>query len=267
MDATPPMSYPREKGSPVHEMPLESEGPIDFFPNVCLRSHWDPTAILQRTLPAGYVAQPLDPRPWTRICMEYTTAGEQEQAPTTNPAIVMPGGGGFYPPDKYMAAIDTESKLRALDRPLGISEKKQWTPNEQGDMFNSQIIVSRPAANPAQIEELAYPRALLRTAPYDCREMNDQYNVAVTSDYIFNNATKQDRYKQMNKPYKPAPASAPIQAAVERIRSDLDFSAAPVETPGTYEKLARNQRQELILGVEPVPTGASKYDTHFAPRG
>jgi hypothetical protein len=199
--------------------------------------------------------------------MEYTTAGEQEQAPVTDPTIVMPSGGGFYPPDKYMMAIDDESKLRALDRPLGISEKKQWTPNVKGDMFNSQVLVSRPAANPAQIEELAYPRALLRNAPYDCRQINDQYNTSVSSDYIFNNATKQDRYKQMNKPYKPASANGPIQAAAENIRADLDFSAAPLETHGTNEKRAKNQRQELILGIEPVPTGASRYDTHFAPRG
>ena len=266
MDPTPPMSYPREKGSPVLEVPLNNEGPSDFFPSVCLQSHWDPTAILRRTLPAGYVAQPLDPRPWTRICLEYTTAGDQEPAPETDPNIVMPSGGSMYPPDKYLKAIDNESKLRALDRPLGTCEGNQWQPDTNGDMFNSRILVPQGKTDPTKIEELAYPRALLRTAPYDCRQQNDTYNVSVSSDYKFNNATKQDRYKQMNKPTKPAPAAGVIQAAIEIIRPDLNFAAAPFDTPGSYEKQARNDRQDLILGIEPVPTGASKYDSHFAPR-
>lgn len=244
------------------------EGPADFFPAVCLQSHWDPTAILKRTLPQGYVPQPMDPRPWTRICLEYTTAGEQEEAPPTDPSVVMPGGGQFYPPGRYSQAIDDESKLRALDRPLGTCEGNQWEPNFNGDMFNGRLLVpERQGSSSSRIEELSYPKALLRSGPYDCRAANDAYNVSVSSDYNFNNATKQDRYKQMNKGSKPAPPEKPLVAAPENLRPDLTFNAGPPVPADvkSYENKAKNIRQELITNAT-EPSATSRYDTHFAPR-
>jgi len=286
MEAVPPKSYPREKGSPVYGLPLESEGPTDFFPSVCLKYHWDPTSILRWTLPEGYVAQQLDPRPWTRICMEYTTAGEEQAPQHTDPNIVMPPGGKFYPPDRYTAAIDDESKLRVLDRPLGTCEGNQWEPNIEGDMYNSRPLVPKgqSASDPSKIQELAYPRALLRSGPgpYECREENDKYNVSVSSDYLFNNATKQDRYKQMNKPTKPGPPEGSLKASPERMRPDLTFNAASTATsnPTTYEISYKNQRQAMLVAevaptrFDKVPTNPNPtdkkygpYDTHFAPRG
>lgn len=226
---TPATSYPTKLGSPVMSLPFQQEGPADFFPPVCLKTHWDPTMILKRTLPDGYVPQSTDPRPWARICMEYTTSGDQDTAPEVNPAIVMPMGGQFYPASKYKEAIDNESKLRTLDRPLGTCEGNQWLPNERGDMFNSRLLVPerKGAIDPTKIEELAYPKALLRSGPYDCRAENDAYAVRVSSDYMFNNATKQDRYKQMNKASKPAPPAAPLKAAPETLRPDLLLNAGP----------------------------------------
>ena len=52
MEAIREMTAPREKGSPVLDLPLSDEGPSDFFPAVCLQNHWDPTMILKRTLSA-----------------------------------------------------------------------------------------------------------------------------------------------------------------------------------------------------------------------
>jgi hypothetical protein len=224
---TPANSYPTELGSPVMSLPFQQEGPADFFPAVSLQTHWDPTMILKRTLPDGYVPQSTDPRPWTRICMEYTTAGEDSEAPDVNPNIVMPTGGEFYPASKYRAAIDDESKLRWLDRKLGTCEGNQWEPNEAGDMFNSRLLVPDRKIDPTKIQELAYPRALLRSGPYDCRAQNDAYAIQTSSDYIFNNATKQDRYKAMNKPVKPAAPSNPLKAAPEQLRPDLLLNAGP----------------------------------------
>ena len=249
MEAVPPKSYPRERGSPVYALPLASEGPTDFFPAVCLQSHWDASAILRRTLPEGYVPQPMDPRPWTRICMEYTTAGEQEPAPETDPSVVMPNGGQFYPPTAYAAAIDNESKLRWLDRPLGTCEGDQWEPSLRSDMYNSRILVPDHISDPSKIQELAYPRALLRSGPYDCREENDKYNVSVSSDYMFNNATKQDRYKAMNKPTKPASATESIKAALEIMRPDLTFNAGSPDLSQGYARVANNQRAGLIANA------------------
>lgn len=229
MESIPSMEFPREKGSPVLEMPLVNEGPTDFFPPVCLQSHWDPTMILKRTLPDGYVPQTTDPRPWTRICMEYTTAGEQDEAPPINPSIVMPNGGQFYPASRYMEAINNESKLRALDRPLGTCEGNQWEPSLNGDMYNARALVPDRAEplDPTKIQELAYPKALLRSGPYDCRAQNDSYAIQTSSDYMFNNATKQDRYKAMKKPTKPEAPSVPLKAAPELARPDLLLNAGP----------------------------------------
>lgn len=226
---TPATSYPTAKGSPVMSLPFQQEGPADFFPAVALKTHWDPTMILKRTLPDGYVAQSTDPRPWTRICMEYTTAGEQDTAPEVNPSIVMPMGGQFYPASKYMEAIDNESKLHWLDRPLGTCEGNQWQPNERGDMFNSRLLVPdrKGAIDPTKIEELAYPKALLRSGPYDCRAENDAIAVQASSDFMFNNATKQNRYKQMNKGTRPADPVVPLKAAPEQLRPDLLLNAGP----------------------------------------
>ena len=229
MDSLPAREIPREKGSPVLELPIKQEGPTEFYPPVCLQTHWDPTSILRWTLPEGYVPQTTDPRPWTRICMEYTTAGEQDDAPAVNPNIVMPTGGKFYPASRYIEAIDSESQLRVLDRPLGTCEGDQWMPTLRSDMYNSRILVPerKTPLKSGVIEELAYPRALLRSGPYDCRAENDLYAIKMSSDYMFNNATKQDRYKAMKKPVKPAPPSGSLKAAPEQLRPDLLLNAGP----------------------------------------
>lgn len=247
MDAIPPMNHPRESGSPVYTLPLQNEGPTPFYPPVCLKTHWDPTAILRRSLPEGYVAQPLDPRPWTRICMEYTTAGEQEQAPEVPAGAVLPSGGQFYPPGRYQTAIDEESKLRRLDRPLGTAEGNQWEPSLRSDMFDARILVSNRSlpSDPSRIHEMAYPKALLRSGPYDCRAAEDRLAKALTSDYMFNNATKQDRYKLMGKPAKPAAPSATLQAGPGKLRPDLDFSGRTPYKAGSYAQQAANAAADL----------------------
>lgn len=248
--ATPPINFPRERGSPVYQGPLASEGPAQFYPPVCLQSHWDPTAILRHTLPAGYVPQPLDPRPWTKVCMQYTTAGDNEPAPAVNNAIVLPSGGQFYPPGKYQAAIDQESQLRRMDRPLGTCEANQWEPSLRSDMFDARILVPRNTipSDPSRIQEVAFPKALLRAGPYDCREQADRYNMLTSSDYLFNNATKQDRYKAMKKATKPAAPEFPLKGVdPQSMRPDLDLKGSPPSyAPGSYEKQTAFERADLV---------------------
>jgi len=234
MDSIPPMNYPREGGSPVYGLPLQPEGPAPFFPPMCLKSHWDPTAILRKTLPDTYMAMPLDPRPWTRICLEYTTAGGQEAAPPVQKDAVLPSGGQFYPPDRYSAAIDAESALRRLDRPLGTCEGNQYFPNKAGDMYNSRILVPEraPPSNPAQIQEIAYPQVLLRNGPYPCRQEADDVNMRLSSEFMFNNATKQDRYRLMKKDARPKIATGAIVGSkMPNIRSDMYIAEVPTEFP------------------------------------
>jgi hypothetical protein len=161
--------------------------------------------------------------------MEYTTAGDDEAAPAVSNEIVMPSGGQFYPASRYAAAIDDESKLRALDRPLGTCEGNQWEPTLGSDMYDARKLVPTRGvpSDPSRIQEVAFPKALLRTGPYDCRAENDAYAIQTTSDYMFNNATKQDRYKAMKKPTKPGPPEGALKAAPETLRPDLLLNAGP----------------------------------------
>ena len=203
MDAVPPRNYPREKGSPVSTYPVNNEGPSPFHPSVCLKTHWDPTAILRHTVPDTTLALPLDPRPWARINMVYVNSATNEPAPEVSATAVLPPGGQFYPPSRFSAAIDNESQLRRLDRQLGLAEKNQYIPPIDGDMYMSKKLLPpyRQTRDSRFISELEYPKALLRAGPYPCRDEQDKINIGKDS-MLFYNATKQNRYKQVFKTKK-----------------------------------------------------------------
>jgi len=129
-------------------------------------------------------------------------------------------------------------------------------------MYTARMLIPDSVApsDPNKIQEIAYPRALLRSGPYQCREENDVYNVSVTSDFLFNNATKQDRYKQMNKSTRPAAPQVPLSAAPEPFRNDIFTQAGPPDPSRSVGPVHTNPSL-------PVPGGpVDKYDTHFAPR-
>lgn len=189
--AVVPRSYPTNKGSPVSGVPIGNEGPRPFFPPVKIRTHWDPTMVLRHTLPQGHISLPMDPRPWTRINMEYTTAGEEGPAPSADPSIVLPPGGANYPPNHYLQSIDDESQLRRLDRALGTAEASQYIPHR----LEESVVPTRHGRQSRFVSELESPQVLLRSGPYPCREEADLQNLS-RSPALFNNATKQDRYKQ-----------------------------------------------------------------------
>ena len=199
MEPVPPRNFPRVNGTPLQTLPIGrgEEDPHKVFPPVCLQTHWDPTMILRHSMPTEHLTMPMAPRPWTRICMEYTTAGENQPAPTVAESVMLPSGGQFYPPSRYQAAIDNESALRRLDRQLGTCETEQFLPSITGDMFNSKQLLPARSQQPDSrfISELAMPQALLRNGPYPCREEADIANVS-RSKKLFNNATKQERYNQ-----------------------------------------------------------------------
>lgn len=167
-------------------------------PPVCLRSHWDPEQIIRRTLPAGpALATPLDPRPWTKVCMEYVTSQDFEDAPRPSDDKVFPSGGTVYPPTRYREAIEKESSLRRLDRNLGICEDDQYVPSLQSDLYRPGLTIpDRPPPSDRFISELAMPAALLRpagSAGYACRAEQDSLACKL-SPALFNNTTKQNRY-------------------------------------------------------------------------
>jgi len=199
MELTSTDPTPRLGNSTANKASFGGSTTQPFFPPVCLQYHWDPTAILRRVVPQGPpVPLALDPRPWAKVCLEYVNSGQSsEQAPVPPANMVFPSGGEFYPPTRYSSAIDNESLLRRLDRPLGTCDAEQYEPNQRGDMYISNQLVPDRVYTPTteMVKELAMPKALLRAGLYDCRLDADKANWA-RSTSLFNNATKQQRYNQ-----------------------------------------------------------------------
>ena len=175
--------------------PLENQGPKNFFPPVCNKFHFDPTQIIRHTLPqtSGSIPLPLDPRPWTKICLEYVNSTTNEPAPNIDPNISFPAGGFFQDPNRYLASVDSESSLRRLDQPLRKCDIAQFEPNVNGDMFNSRILVTREKDKNFGIPEVSLPKVTITAGPYKCRSEADAINTSVSNKTFFN-TTKQDRY-------------------------------------------------------------------------
>jgi hypothetical protein len=165
----------------------------NLFPPVCIRSHWDPEQIIRRTLPSQQVGTPLDPRPYTRVCLQYVTSQEFEDAPRPSDDVVYPSGGTVYPPSRYREAVDNESLLRRLDRPLGTCERNQYIAPRSGDMYRQNVLVPDRLPQDKFVQELAFPMACMRDGPYDCVQ-EVQTAAWARSPRLFNNTTKQDRY-------------------------------------------------------------------------
>ena len=179
--------------------PINSEGPENFYPPVCNQFHFDPTLMIKHTLPEqNYnIPLPLDPRPWTKICLEYVNSTTNEPAPKVDPNIAFPAGGFFQDPNRYLNSIDSESQLRRLNQPLRKCDAGQYEPNNSGDMFNSRILVPTTNKFNQEIPEIAMPKALLTAGPYTCRAEADAVNMSLSTKPFFN-TTKQDRYYNKN---------------------------------------------------------------------
>jgi len=178
------------------KFPLENQGPADFFPPVCNQFHFDPTQVIRHTLPEQKyeIPLPLDPRPWTKVCLDYVNSSTNEPAPMIDPTIAFPAGGFFQDPNRYSASIDDESSLRRLDQRLRKCDNFQFEPNTNGDMFNSRLLVPTSSNTTySNIPDIAMPKVLMSVGPYKCRAEADAVNVAVNERPFFN-ATKQNRY-------------------------------------------------------------------------
>lgn len=167
----------------------------DLFPPICIKSHWDPTAILRHTLPDRQVTLPLDFRPWQRVCKSYRTSGPTELAPMPPKDMVFPQGGEFYPPGRYSASIDKESVLRTLDHPLDrYCPQRQYQVSPDSNMYTpNYTVVRKDTPMSSMVQELAMPRAVLRESGYHCRSANDD-KLWERSPRLFNNPTKQDKF-------------------------------------------------------------------------
>lgn len=167
----------------------------NLFTPVCLRTHWDPTEMLRHIIPQQHVELPQDFRPWTKICKNYVTSGPVIPAPMPPNNMVFPPGGEFYPPGRYSANIDVESRLKTLNYPLDKwCPSTKYIPSQTSNMYVAgSTVPDRKPVSDAFVDELAMPQALLRTDIYTCRSENDTKNFE-RSGRLFNNPTKQDRY-------------------------------------------------------------------------
>ena len=184
------------------ETPSESVSSFPFAPvngnlftPVCLRTHWDPTEMLRHIIPQQHVGLPQDFRPWTKVCKNYVTSGPTIPAPMPPKNMVFPPGGEFYPPGRYSANIDVESRLKTLNYPLDKwCPSTKYIPSQTSNMYVAgSTVPDRKPVSDAFVDELAMPQALLRTDIYTCRSENDTKNFE-RSGRLFNNPTKQDRY-------------------------------------------------------------------------
>jgi hypothetical protein len=145
--------------------------------------------------PERQISLPLSFRPNTRICTKYVTSGNVIPAPAPPADLVFPTGGQFYPPTRYMNAIDDESLLRRLDRPLGTPDNAQYVPPTNSDMYTYSKI-SLPRKQQFDISELELSKVLLRdeVGSYSCRRPIDEKNAAMSKSHFFNYPTKTAKY-------------------------------------------------------------------------
>jgi hypothetical protein len=167
----------------------------NLFTPVCLRTHWDPTEMLRHIIPQQHVGLPQDFRPWTKVCKNYVTSAPAIPAPMPPKNMVFPPGGEFYPPGRYSANIDVESRLKTLNYPLDKwCPSTKYIPSQTSNMYVAgSTVPDRKPVSDSFVDELAMPQALLRTDIYTCRSENDTKNFE-RSGRLFNNPTKQDRY-------------------------------------------------------------------------
>ena len=185
--------------------PIDNDRTLDKLAHYSAPRHWDPTMLYRYTVPENYGPQslPMDPRPWTKICLDYVTSGAPEYAPVPPPDMVFTGASSFSPPSRYVYAIDDESKLRRLDKPLnndllsrGKCKSSQYVIPSNSDAFQQYVLLP-PQRKPksAMVRELADPAALERNGQYKCSEEAMMCSMKGAPRFFFN-CTKQNRYNQ-----------------------------------------------------------------------
>lgn len=179
------------------------------FPPACLRTHWDPTMVVKHVLPDFYAAQPLDPRPASKICFEYhhSSAGDAplpaaplQPPPPTPPQFLggphrptPPAGGMVFPPGGAAELgfpysgfkPNVETDVLRIDEPLTKCAEKRYIPHNGTPAARDFTTVVEGSSLPPRHEVLGGPHA-------GCREADDVAAWA-RSDRLFFNPTKYDR--------------------------------------------------------------------------
>lgn len=177
----------------------------NVFPPVCLKSHWDPSALSKYILPEDLrVPLPVDPRPLFRTCAKYynlTPISEQtkldSQVRSKLDLAVQPGGSfRGVPNEVFVKHIDKESDLR-LNHPQDKCDDDKWTAQPDSDLYvnTHKPVVKRSDDNnaPFKISELSHPLAtIVPNKVKTCRSAVDS-GAWNRSSRFFNNPTREDR--------------------------------------------------------------------------
>jgi hypothetical protein len=185
----------------------------DAFPPVCLRSHWDPTALVSHVLPnlPTKPQLPLDPRQSVKICYRYYNTslgdpktiyqddtileiplalrGNQWHQQTSQSDVFPPGGAARlgFSYNNYVKSIDDESKLKLLNLPESKCATKKYIPSGNIPPRNiSDNVV------PGGRNDTLSPHATFVNNKAGCREADDQ-KAWNRSNRLFFNTTKYDR--------------------------------------------------------------------------
>jgi hypothetical protein len=180
----------------------------EAFPPVCLRTHWDPTAVSKHVLPTtGPTHLPLDPRQATKICYGYyhtsfgdpvsknfqndptpsipqSLLGGQYESAATSPSSVFPPGGAAslgFPFSKFNPTA--ESDVQLLQYPLTRCTERKYLPVKAPKATNTI---------PGAPTDTLSPLATTVKKQAGCRSEDDEaaWN---RSSRLFFNPTKYDR--------------------------------------------------------------------------
>ena len=193
----------------------------EAFPPICLRTHWDPTAMSQYILPSMPLENRLamDPRPSTKICTAYynTSMGDAPLAnPHTETPLEIPASlrGGSYRPIPPPAAVYPPGGAARLGFPY-----KAYNPDQESEILlvnrgltkcaeSRYAPINFPPANHV-VEGVAQEfvsRALEVNKEVGCRDDDAVWN---RSSRMFMNPTRYDRTKGGISPPLLNPSNAP----------------------------------------------------------
>ena len=181
----------------------------------CAPRHWDPTMVYRYTVPengnGASLPVALDPRPWTKVCLQYRNSSPAEAAPCPPDNFVVTGAIEFAPNCRYTNAIDAESRLRRLDRPLnqdllpgrGSCFPEQYVMPANSDSLQQYVLLPPQRVPKSQmVRNLQDPPVLERIGQYACSEEAMVCNLKGANRF-FNNCTKQAKYNQKATPCGP----------------------------------------------------------------
>jgi hypothetical protein len=179
------------------------------FPDICLKSHWDPALLAKRfILPQHEAPLPTDFRPFTKICTNYFTgdrgSGLGGEGVAANPILL----GGRASTDMrfgdFARTVDAESDLQGLTRAwTKYCDNQKYSPANPKNL-SQQMEAEFPERKPMTVQQerilgnMNRPQATVTKIPFDCRVGEDIRNSGV-SMRLFNNPTKYDRQEKAAK--------------------------------------------------------------------